>query len=271
MPDPMAGTAGPGVLIRTGDAALQFDVGRSTTVRLVEAGLDLRDLDAVFVTHHHSDHLLGLADLLISRWLADTERAGQHPLRVFAPDGEATQIVTHLLDVWENEIEMRRLHTNRKDTPIPDVRPFVATKQIQTVYDEANIVVTSIAVQHEPVRPAVAYRIETSDGVVVVSGDTAVCREVEMLIEGTDVVVHEAFRVDGAQSLSSPDALAAYHADTVELGAMAARVGIPTLILTHLVPGLTTDDDAAVYESDVRSGGFTGNLIVARDLDSVTI
>jgi ribonuclease Z len=99
-----------------------------------------------------------------------------------------------------------------------------------------------------------------------------VCREVENLAQGADVLVHEAFRKAGtAEMLSDPDRLAAYHADTVELGAMAERAGVGTLMLTHLIPPLRTPEDQAAYEADIRDAGFTGTLIVAQDLETVTV
>jgi ribonuclease Z len=266
------GLAGPGVLVRSGGLALQFDAGRATVLRLAEAGLDLVDLTAIFLTHHHSDHMVGLADLLMTRWLSDIGRHGQEPIPVIVPDGEAAYIAEHILDVWAREIELRAVHTARPDRPAPLVRRFSAAPDPAVVYTNGAILVTSVAVRHEPVVPAVAYRVDTPDGSMVISGDTRVCSEVERLCDGADVVVHEAFRKAGAEAmLSAPEAIATYHADTVALGAMAARAGIGTLVLTHLIPPVARPGDRALYEADVRSGGFAGTVIVADDLDTVTL
>jgi ribonuclease Z len=130
------------------------------------------------------------------------------------------------------------------------------------------------AVHHEPVLPAMAYRVETPDGAVVISGDTIVCNEVAELASGARVLIHEAFRREAllkfVEFAPQLEHISAYHADTVELGAMAQSISIPTLILTHLIPspsptaGTTKED----FVDDVRRGGFTGELIVADDLTS---
>jgi ribonuclease Z len=121
--------------------------------------------------------------------------------------------------------------------------------------------------------PAVAYRVATADGAVVISGDTAVCPEVEALAAGADVLVHEALRRSAVTPgmLSDPEAIAAYHADTIELGAMAARAEVRTLVLTHLIPPPRTGADVAGFEADVRRGGFPGQVVVADDLCSVPV
>ena len=67
MPHAQPGRAGPGVMVRHGELVLQFDAGRATVLRLVEAGVRPGDVDAVFITHHHSDHLTGLVDLVFTR------------------------------------------------------------------------------------------------------------------------------------------------------------------------------------------------------------
>ena len=99
--------------------------------------------------------------------------------------------------------------------------------------------VLAVAVHHEPVPEAVAYRVETPEGVVVVSGDTRVCTEVESLATGADVLVHEACRPTAMAPLIAGtvfETIFSYHADTVALGAMAGRAGVPHVVLTHLIP-----------------------------------
>ncbi len=264
------GRAGAGVLVQAGGVALQFDAGRGTTLRLAEAGFDLRDLDALFVTHHHSDHLVGLPDLAMSRWL-EGDPVEAPALRVVVPEGPAADLVAGMLDVWRPEMELRAAHTGRTGVARMDVRRFTPGRTPQQVFAAGDVGVQAVAVRHEPVVPAVAYRVAAPAGTVVISGDTAVCAEVEALAGGADVLVHEAFRRAALPPglLSDPEAIAAYHADTVALGAMAGRARVGTLVLTHLIPPPRTAADAAGFEDDVRRGGFTGRVVVAADLTSV--
>lgn len=270
---PIHGTrAGPGVLVRHESLALQFDVGTGTRLRLAEVGFDLRTLSAAFITHHHSDHLMGLADLLVTRWLEDNDRVGLGALPVIVPDGMAADIAEHVLDVWRDEITLRAAHTAKPDRPDPEVRRFTASTSPGEVYAADGVTVAAVAVRHHPVVPAVAYRVTTPRGIIVVSGDTSVCPEVESLATGADVVVHEAFRRGAAAgTVSDPAALAAYHADTIELGAMAARAGVGTLVLTHCIPPPDTEADEREFVEEVRTGGFGGRVVVASDLTAVEL
>ena len=270
------GRAGPGAFVRHGDVTLQFDAGRATALRLCEAGVRMEDLTALFVTHHHSDHLTGLTDLLFARWL---EGHGSFvPLPVFAPFGPSTRFLQRMMDPWVDDLQVRAEHVGRTDRPDPEVRGFEIADESVVVWSdgERGISVTARAVHHEPVVPAVAYRVDTPDGSIVISGDTTVCDEVAQLATGADVLVHEAFRREMLRPFFADfphlEHIAAYHADTVELGAMAERVGVPHLVLTHLIPapnpGSVTEDD---FVDDVRRGGYTGEVTVASDLTSVTI
>jgi ribonuclease Z len=270
------GRAGPGAFVRSGDVRLQFDAGRATALRLCEAGVRIQDLTALFVTHHHSDHLTGLTDLLFVRWLETPDRFV--PLPVVAPNGPSTRFLEHMMDPWVDDLQVRTEHIGRTDRPDPEVHGFDVGEGPIVVWEDegAGVRVTAQAVHHEPVTPAVAYRVDTPDGAVVISGDTIVCDEIADLAAGADVLVHEAFRRDALTPFfdARPHLrhIAAYHADTVELGAQAERIGIPRLVLTHLIPspapGFVTEED---FADDVRRGGYTGEVIVARDLTTVTL
>lgn len=269
-PIPMADRAGPGVLITYGDIHLQFDAGRSTVMRLVGAGSGPGELSAVFLTHHHSDHTTGLQDIFLTRWVMDrSDRLP--PLPVVAPDGPSVTFARTMLDVWADDLEVRQQHSGRTTSPAAEVIPFPNPDGIVEVWRQDEVVVKAGQVRHEPVSPAVGYRVETPDGVVAITGDTLVCDEVGALAEGADVLVYEALRF-GVVTPESPNAfIRDYHADTVLIGKQAAELGTPTLVLTHLIPPPQTGVDEQGFIDDVRAGGFEGELIVARDLTAVTL
>jgi ribonuclease Z len=270
-PETRPDRAGAGVLVRSRDVALQFDAGRGTVMRLAGARQKLTELDALFITHHHSDHIVGVPDLIMTRWLDDIQRLGQPDLPLYAPDGEAANIIERMLDIWQNEITMRQIHTHRPNCPQMDVRRFSPSKAEPVLVERfGEVTVSAIAVDHDPVVPAVGYRIDTPDGSVVISGDTAVCRQIGDLSRGVDVLVHEAIRAEGlAELVSDPEALLAYHSECSQIGSMAQQAGVKQLVLTHLMPAPDTPEEIAAFEIDVRSGGYPGDLVIAGDLTTV--
>jgi ribonuclease Z len=265
------GRAGPGTLVELESGInLQFDVGRATTLRLTEAGLALPDLDAVFITHHHSDHMVGLADLAMSWWLEQWGDATPS-LPVIAPLGQATTIAGKVLDVWHDEMTMRSAHTGRANNAAIEVRPFPAQDEPRVVYTAGEIEVRAVQVRHEPVIPAVAYRVDAPAGSVVISGDTAVCPTLERLAHGATLLVQEAFRASSVPDgfLSDPKAIASYHSDPREIGEMANRAGVGTIMLTHVIPPPNSPEDKVGIINDIRRGGYHGPVIVADDLDHI--
>ncbi len=247
VPHPSPGRAGPGVLVRHGETALQFDAGRGTMIRLAEAGTGAHELDALFVTHVHSDHVVDLADVVMTRWIQGTlHPAG--PLPIYAVDGEPARFAAAMLDPFVDDIAVRVEHV-QEHAPVLDIRPFALPASPVEVWrsDDGSVIVEAVGVHHEPVRAAVGFRITTPSGVVVISGDTRVCDEVHDLAAGADVLVHEACRVSAMQPLieGTPfEQIFDYHADTVALGRLAQAAGVRR-------PGPDAPDPAP----DGRGGG----------------
>ena len=264
VPDPQR--AGAGTLVQTGGRSIQVDAGRGTVERLVAAMAPPQSLDLVLLTHHHSDHLTGLADLVLTRWLG-----GAHLTEVVAPAGPTARFAEALLDPWTDDIAVRIEHVHHGGPPKVAVTAFDAPTSPSVVWERDGVRVSAVAVHHEPVTPAVAYRVDGPDGSVVVSGDTIVCDEVAQLARGADVLVHEVFLRAFRDAVEGTHyrLLADYHADAVELGAMAAGAGVPRLVLTHLIPAPIEGYEAFVDE--VRAGGFTGELVVGPDLTEVIV
>ncbi len=263
VPDPAR--AGAGTLVELDDVVLQVDAGRGTVLRLAGSMTPLPRLDAILLTHHHSDHLVGLSDLVLSRWVA-----GAHHTTIVAPEGPTARFARTLLDPWQDDIAVRIHHVGHGGPPSVEVVAFDAGPTATEVWRHGDVRVRAVAVHHEPVLPAVAYRIDGPSGSVVVSGDTTVCAEVEQLATGADVLVHEVRLRSFAEAAVGThyEAIAAYHADAVDLGAAAERAGVRHLALTHFIPPPLEGYEPFVAE--VRQGGFAGELIAGDDLTTVT-
>ncbi|MGI9607117.1 MAG: MBL fold metallo-hydrolase [Acidimicrobiales bacterium] len=270
-PIPDAHRAGPGVLVRYGDLTMQFDAGRSTVQRLAGAQVSVPDLGAVFLTHHHSDHVVGLADIVLTNWIMDRADRPRN-LPVIAPEGPTSRYVATLLDGWVDDIAVRAEHAGRATRPTIELVSFDVPDDPTEVWRFGDVVVSAGQVRHEPVPNAVGYRVDTPDGSIAISGDTRVCEEVARLAEGVDVLVYEAMRYDHFDDLPPERRyIMEYHADTRLIGEQVAALGVPTLILTHLIPVPATDADKQPFIDDVRAAGYEGELIVADDLFTITL
>lgn len=265
-PLPTPGRAGPGALLRCGAWAGQVDAGRGTVLRLAELGMRCPQIELLALTHQHSDHLVGVADLVLTRWV----QGEMTPLPVLAPEGPTARFARRVLDLWADDIDVRQRHGGRPNPPALEVLSFEAAPEPVPVWRGCGVEISAVAVRHEPVEDAVAYRFDTADGAVVVSGDTRVCDEIEQLAAGAEVLVHEACRSDVVRA-SGKDFIAEYHADTERLGAMAERAGVGALVLTHLEPAPLTESDTTAFAEEVRRGGFTGRLVVGEDLTTVPV
>ncbi len=266
-----ADRAGAGVLVRHGDLHLQFDAGRSTVARLLAAGSSPAQLSALFLTHYHSDHLVGLQDLVLSHWTMDVyDEAGRLP--ILAPTGPTTRFCHRMLDLWDDDLEVRALHNLRDPRPKIDIVGFDTPDEPTEVWSQGDVRVIAGQVRHEPIVGAVGYRIETPDGVVAISGDTQVCDEVAALAAGADVVVYEAMRMDVINQ-RPPDKryITHYHADTRLIGRQMAELEVPTLLLTHLIPAPSDAAGAQAFADEVREGGYQGDLVVCEDLHTVEL
>lgn len=274
VPFPSPDRAGPGVLVSHDDVHLQIDAGRSTLMRLAQAGLGPHELSALLLTHVHSDHVSDVADLVHTRWIQD-HMHGTGPLPVVAVDGHAPAFVRRALTANAYDVDVRIQHVQHGP---PEVAghwfDLPATPAEVWRSPCGRVGVEAVRVRHEPVEQAVGYRISTPDAVIAVSGDTRVCEEVAGLAAGADVLVHEACRSSALAEYvtGTPfETIFSYHADTVALGAMAERAGVPHLVLTHLIPAPDSPEQEAEFEDEVRKGGFRGRVSVGHDLLTIRL
>lgn len=256
-PNPDPARAGAAVAVVDGPAWVMIDCGRGATQRALAAGLDLAEVVAVLITHHHSDHLSDLATLAITRWTAGASA----PLRVVAPAGAAADYARRCLAVFDDDSFYGQAASSAGSRPTITTDAFGASNDIARVFDVDGWRASSVLVDHRPVAPAVGYRVERGPISVVISGDTAACDGVGRLATDAHVLVHEALLT----ARVSP-ALLEWNAGARSVGELAALARPRLLVLTHMIPAPTTDDDERAYLDEVRDGGFTGPTVVAHDL-----
>lgn len=310
-PPAVNGLAGAGTLVRYGsngnncsDVFLQFDAGRGTTERLSQLGVSPLQLDAVFLTHVHSDHTEGLAGLLLYRWhflggpldvicSADVKASKPPPERVMSCE----KLVTHTADAMmaSGEIAQRYAENRKRDPAGPAA--LVQLRQValplpqepgHVVWQSGDLVVSAIAATH--IAGSLAFRVDTPAGSVVIGGDagnskrspprnSSTSETVEALALGANVLVHSTMHPVFAPDAGSKFPPPVYYrqSNVSDLGSMAGRAGVGHLMLTHLIPSLNTPYHGpyavpggplkeADFESAAREGGFEGEVYVGRDL-----
>jgi len=264
-PNPDPDRSGPSVAIVVGGSVYLVDAGPGV-VRRAEAAhrhgvaeLTQPNLKIVFLTHLHSDHTLGLPDLMLAPWVLERT----DPLTVYGPAGTAG-MVRHLLAAWQVDIERRTngwQPQNRTGWPARahEIRPGL-------IYADSNVRVTAFLVPHGDWPDAFGYRFETADRTIVISGDTRASDAVVDACQGCDVLIHEAYS-DAGFATRAPEWRryhAHFHTSASELAALASRARPGLLVLYHTMTWGGVSRDTLLAE--VRRG-FAGRVVLAADLD----
>lgn len=262
IPDPER--SGPGVAIVVDSVAYLFDAGTGIVRRAAAAArsgitaLEPSRLGMLFLTHLHSDHTMGLNDVLFTPWI----QGRKAPLELFGPPG-----TERLLNgIVEGNAEDIRERLAASGGPAPDgYRASVHEISEGIVYTDARVTIRAFAVPHAGWKHAFGYRIQTPDKVIVISGDardnTAIARE----CNGCDILVHEVYSDAGFATIPAVRKLyhAKAHTSATQLGDIATAARPAVLVLYHqLFFGAT--DSTLVGEVRAR---FRGRVVSAKDLD----
>jgi ribonuclease BN (tRNA processing enzyme) len=261
-PVPNPERSGPATAVVVGRRVFLFDAGPGVMRRVAAAGLPIDGVTAAFITHLHSDHTLGLPDLIYTTWVMGRRTA----MRVAGPPG--LQRMTDLFNAAWSEDTLVRVKGLEHGQP-GGYRLSVSETTGGVVFDSGGVKVTAIRVPHGEWSHAYAYRIDTPGRSIVISGDTRYSDDLARAAANVDVLIHEVYpetralpeRRPGGESW--PQYLREAHTSDVELGRLAATAKPKLLLLSHVVYSGGTDDEVI---AGIRRGGFTGRIIVARDL-----
>ncbi len=245
--------AGVGV-VRQANAAYLAGIG----------ALKVDGLTLAFITHLHSDHTMGLPDLIFTPWDAGKKIV---PLELYGSTG-VKAMADNLLKAWEQDIQIR-IHGLEAEDPTGykvnahEIKPGL-------VYQDANVKVTAFPVEHGNWQEAYGYRFETPNKTIVISGDTRPSENVVKACNGCDVLIHEVYSGVGGTSQKSPEEwmkyMSAFHTSAEELGVVASKARAKTLIVTHYVR-LGSSSQGEMLQAIQK--GFHGAVMVARDLDVI--
>jgi ribonuclease BN (tRNA processing enzyme) len=242
------------------------DCGDGVSRQLVTAGVPLTALRHIFVTHQHSDHNADYGNLIWLSWATGlrtrVDTWGPPPL------AEMTRLFFEM-----NAFDIKtRIGDEGRVPLVPLVHAHELTKGGLVLQDE-NVKVTAAIVDHPPIKNAFAYRFDAPDRSIVISGDTAVSKNLVALAKGADVLVHEALWVPAVDRIVAkiPNAttlkqhIIDSHTSAEDCGRVAAAAGVKTLVLSHLVP----PDDPTISDQmwiDAARKHFGGKIVVGKDL-----
>jgi ribonuclease Z len=252
---------GPAQLILGEGAAVLVDCGSGVTQRLVAADTPGRAIDALLLTHLHSDHLVDLYQLVVSSWHQGRDR----PLPVYGPTG-TRRYVEGLMALWEPERRQRIAHEQRPSTAGLEVEVTEIAAGDELAFGGLSVRV--VEVDHRPVRHAFGFVFEGGGRKLALSGDTRRCAALIAAARDADLLVHEVFVhrempvVPGVRSAETVANVAAYHTLSDEVGKIATEAGAKALALTHFVPP-AADREALLAEV---AADFKGPLVLAEDL-----
>jgi ribonuclease Z len=258
---------------------LLFDVGDGAMASMRASNLPVDELDAVFITHYHNDHYADLGEAMQWSWI----QGRQHILPVHGPTG-TTQIVESFESAYELEATYRTAHHGEELMPPEwvDSEPIEFTPPADdsapVVYNRDGVVVKAFRANHEPVEPAVGYRIEFEDKVIVISGDTLRTTALLEHSQNADLLVAEAMNKDLVQAMERTaeemgDTVNAkllfdiqdYHIDVREVGVLAEEADVRRLALNHLAPKPPGDRQAKRFFEDPVKESYSGEVFVGED------
>lgn len=305
--------SGIATAVVVGPATYLVDAGTGVGRQLMKAGLAIPDIRAVFLTHLHSDHTIDLASLAIFGMFtlrrgqipiriigpgdrgalpAPSPLADTPPVPIYPdlPTPGTRDMFSHLMQAYATDLNDRIIdalrpspldyfvaedivvpgtsgyHPNQNPTP-EGMEPF-------EIYRDDLVTVSATLVEHPPIAPAFAFRFDTEEGSVTISGDTAPCDNLIRLAHGTDLLLHEAIDfdwvertyggIDTEEARASIDHHRKSHTSPQDAIRVATKASAKTLALHHLVPGTTPDSTWLSFGTE-----FHGRYLVPQDLDVI--
>jgi len=272
VPTPRPDRFGPSTLVQAGDQTLLIDAGRGATIRLYQLGVPIGRLDALLLTHYHSDHTVGIPDLWLTGWLQSHYAQRVAPLRVIGPTG-AKNLMSNLEKAYAADIKIRIA-----DEKLPPDGVALSVEEFAAdgvVYQKNGVKVTAFEVDHgDVIKPAYGYRIDYGGRAAVISGDTRYNENVVKYGAGADLLIHEvAIARPELMSEAFIQRIMAHHTTAREAGLVFSRTRPRLAAYTHLVflasqkiPPATLDDLLAETRQT-----YGGPLEIGEDLMSFEI
>jgi len=264
-PPPSLERFGPSTLVEVGAQKFIFDAGRGAMQRLHQLGIPFCDITGLFLTHHHSDHVVGFPDLWLTGWIGRPWGKRSTPLDVWGPQG-TRQMMEHLPQAFAVDLRVRS-----RSYPPEGAKLVPHEIKEGVVFDQDGIQVSAFEVDHgDLIKPAYGYRVDYDGRSAIISGDTRYSANLEKYAQGATLVIHEVAIANQEYYDKTPIVkyVMAHHITPEEAGSLFARLQPKLAAYTHLVllgsPAYPTPKVADI-ERKTREK-YSGPLALGTDL-----
>ena len=271
-PPPLMNRFGPATLVQVGGKTILFDAGRGATQRMWQIKVPFGKLDALILTHLHSDHVVGIPDIWLTGWLRGPYGRRDNPLRILGPAG-TEDMVTHLQAAyaWDvnTRVEDQKMSREAAGIAATDIAPGV-------VFEADGVTITAFANNHgELIDPSLGYRIDYDGRSVVISGDTKRVQSLVDAARGVDLLIHSIGAAKPELLATAPiwRAIMAHHIEPEDAGRVFTETAPKMAAFTHVV-ALTNDKIPPVGAEEIMQRTRTtydGPLTMGQDLMAFVI
>ncbi|MBM7454950.1 ribonuclease Z [Oceanisphaera litoralis] len=268
-PVPSSTRYGMSTLVQAGGLNLVFDAGRGAPVRMTQAGIPLGDIDGVFITHFHSDHVNGLSDIWMTGYVpAFGGRPGD--LHLYGPTG-LEELAAGLRHAHADDIEVRVADGELERHTTGLIAHEFAEPGV--IFEQDGVTVTMFEVQHDPdhaIEPAMGYRVDYNERSVLISGDTIPHENVIKYGTGVDLLIHEVAEFEDITALPE---VYAHHTNPRQAGEIFTTTAPRLAVYSHIVNGTSSVAPGISDEELLRRTreNYSGPLLVGQDLMSFLI
>ena len=257
---------GPANLVSTNRSKILIDCGSGVTQRLDEINISTADIDALLLTHLHSDHVIDLYQVIISSWHSYKVT----PWKIFGPKGTKV-FVKKIMDAWKDERSQRIKYEARSSTAAfkINIKEFKSEGKINI----KDLNINYFEVDHKPVKFAYGFTFFYKNKKLTISGDTRPCESLMQNARNSDVLLHEVFieyEMNKTSKLRTKKTLhnvKEYHTPSNLVGKVAKLTNCKKLVLTHFVP---TRFNASKLKKIVKKD-FGKDPIIGEDLLTINI
>jgi ribonuclease Z len=244
---------GSAILVEVAGKRLLFDCGRGVVIRLAQVHVNPKEIDGLFLTHLHSDHVVGIPDLWLSGWFLGRDKS----LPIWGPPGTRS-MAEHLVQAFGFDIRIRQATPD----PLPGKGVEIDAKEIEQgeIYNDGLARVSAFLVDHGAVKPAFGYRVDSAGYSVVISGDTKFCQNLMDFARDADCLIHAAWSA-GRKNPTPPSKRSIASAE--DAGRVFAIVKPKLGVLYHY------KDEEGLWDA-VREE-YKGPLVIAKDLITINV